>query len=377
MTYIVLYNSPYAGGGVEQVVRKLVDTFSPAFKSNLYLICSDPARDNEFQYNGVRCINLKTARFGIADKLFFLGRYVYSHRIYSFLKATAKDGDVANIHGIEYALFPSLLHRRIPADIKLVVTAHGSNFDSATRYLTYGLPWKFWFVKGFYFFYRWIVFLMEKLTCSNVDYFTFITKYVQTCYARNYHVNNLKGCVIYNGFSWVEGKTRRPKNDPCFTALIVGSTAYKKGLDNAQSIIDLLRRQGIDVMLKAIGFPGHLRVSPQEMVSHYENADFLLLPSRCEGFPMTVLEALQHRLPVVVSQACAFDEIPGHENVGVIVNNFDHRCWADAIRKKIIDLHQYNRLIENLNNLALDAFDWNKLAPAYERILKNGTSKSL
>jgi glycosyltransferase involved in cell wall biosynthesis len=370
MIYILSYNSPHVGGGVEQVIRKLVDTFSTAFKENLCLICNDPSRESEFRYGGVRCINLKTARYGIVDKLFFWGRYAYSHRIYTFLKAMAKDGDVVNIHGIEYALFPSLFRSRIPAKIKLIVTAHGSNFDSTTRYLVRGMPWKFWYIKGFYLIYRWVIFLMEKLTCHRVDYFTFITKYIQNCYAAYYHVSKARGRVIYNGMSQLEGKQRQPKKDSRFTALIVGSTVYKKGLDHAEAIIKLLRQQGVDVSLTAIGFPGGLRVPPENMAMHYEKADFLLLPSRCEGFPLTVLEALQHHLPVVVSNACAFDEIPGHEDMGIIMDNFNHKCWADAIRKNMIDLNQYNRLVGNLNKFDLSTFDWNKIALEYEAILK-------
>lgn len=370
MIYIVLYNSPQFGGGVEQVVRKLVDTFSPSFKEILCLICNDPSREEEFEYGGVSCINLKTARYGMLDKLFFLGRYVYSHRIYIFLKAMAKDGDVVNIHGIEYALFPSLFRSKIPADFKLIVTAHGSNFDSVTRYLVRGMPWKFWYIKGFYFIYRWVIFLMERLTCRRVDYFTFITKYVQNCYAVYYHVSKKMGCVIYNGMSRLEGKERQPKKGSRFTALIVGSTVYKKGLDHAEAIIKLLCRQGVDVALTAIGFPGCPRVLPEDMPMYYEKADFLLLPSRCEGFPLTVLEALQHRLPVVVSNACAFDEIPGHEDVGIIMDNFDHNCWADTIRKNIIALDRYNIFVKNINNLNLCLFNWKQIAPLYEQTLK-------
>jgi glycosyltransferase involved in cell wall biosynthesis len=129
----------------------------------------------------------------------------------------------------------------------------------------------------------------------------------------------------------------------------------------------------MEVSLTAIGFPAHPRVPPDNMATYYEQADFLLLPSRCEGFPLTVLEALQHRLPVVVSKACAFDEVPGHGNVGIVVDNFDYNSWADAIHKSLMDLNQYNRLVENLNQLDLGAFDWNKIAPVYERILKTGT----
>jgi glycosyltransferase involved in cell wall biosynthesis len=382
---MTVYNSPYYGGGVEQVVKNLVDNFSSDFKENLRLICDDVSREDEFQYNKIKCINLKNDRHHIVDRLFFWGRFVYSYRIYKFLKAQAQDGDVVNIHGIEYALFTSLFRHKIPAKIKLIVASHGSNFAGSTRYQTWGLPWKLWYVKGLYFFFRWVHFAVEKLTCRHIDYFTFVTKYVQNFYERHYSVKSANGCVIYNGASKLKTPIRPPKKNSQFTALIIGGTYYNKGLDHAIAIVRLLSKQGTNISLSVVGFddyPSYMqrndrglvnyvgRIKPDQMSRYYMEADFLLFPGRSDTFPLTVLEALQYRLPIVISKNCSFDEIPGGQEVGIIVDNFNHRCWAEAIQKNILNLDQYNRLVDNFSRMDVSAFDWSKIAPAYEQVLK-------
>jgi glycosyltransferase involved in cell wall biosynthesis len=386
MKYIAHYNSPYVSGGVEQVVRNLVDRFSADFRKDLRLICNDPSRGAEFEYAGVKCVNLVTPRRTLPDKLFFLSRYLYSFKIYRFLKAQAKEGDVVNIHGIEYALFPGLFRRRLPASLKLVVTAHGSNFDEIDQYIVRRLPGKFWPVKVFFFFFRWVHFILEKLTCRRIDRFTFINRHIQSFYATRYGVDPARSLVIYNGFHPRQQHSREAKTNSAFTALIVGSTVYRKGLDHAIGIVGELRRQGCDVRLCVVGFsdfPGYCKgrhwdfvdyvgpVPPDQVGRYYDEADFLLFPSRFEGFPLTVLEALQHRMPVVVSRACAFDEIPGHEGLGVVVENYDAGCWAEAIRKNIVALDRYNAFLANLNTLDLGRFSWTEIASDYERMLKS------
>jgi glycosyltransferase involved in cell wall biosynthesis len=388
MIYIVLYNSPCVPGGVEQVVRNLLDRFSADFKRGLSVICSDPSRPPSFEYAGVPCINLPSGGSGIPDKLFFLGRYLYSHRVFQFLKSHLRQDDVVNIHGIEYALFPALRRGAIPVPFRLIVTAHGSNFDEISQYVVRGLPWKFLPVKAFYYFYRWVHFFAEQRTCRGVDFFTFINEYTQRFYASQYQVEKAKGRVIYNGFDASEAKRRESKTSRTFRALIVGSTVYRKGLDLAIGIVEKLRAEGHDIRLRVVGFadfPGYSRdrkwdfieyigrVPPDQMSGHYEEADFLLFPSRFEGFPLTVLEALQHKLPVVVSQACVFHEIPGNADFGVAVADPNPQTWITAIREHILELNNFNRFIGKLNSLNLDAFSWKTIAASYEQVLASKT----
>ncbi|HZL43848.1 MAG TPA: glycosyltransferase family 4 protein [Verrucomicrobiae bacterium] len=385
MKYIALNNSPLAGGGVEQVVRNLLDHFRPDFKRDLCLICSDPARGKEFEYAGVRCINVKASWRGIADKMFFLGRYAYSYKLYKLLRALPQDSiGIVNVHGIEYAFFPAFFRSELPTGMQLIVTVHGSNFDEISQYVVRGLPWKFLPVKAFYFFYRWVHFFAEKRTCRGVDFFTFINEYTQRFYASRYRVEKTRGRVIYNGFEASEAKKRENKTSRTFRALIVGSTVYRKGLDLATGIVEKLRAEGHDVRLRIVGFadfPAYSRgrkwdfidyigrVPPEQMSRYYEEADFLLFPSRFEGFPLTVLEALQHKLPVIVSQACVFHEIPGYQALGVVVEGLDQDNWAQAVKENVLNLEKYNVFLRGLNRLDLSDFAWAKIAAQYEETL--------
>src|SRR6185436_16404178 len=121
--------------------------------------------------------------------------------------------------------------------------------------------------------------------------------------------------VIYNGIDRGAIYPRIEKNEPNFRAIIVGSSTYGKGLDIAIQIIEEARKKNNDITLSIIGFPDFDKssklpidgityigpVPPGDMNKYYASADLLIFPSRNEGFPLTILEALKNGLPVLVS----------------------------------------------------------------------------
>jgi glycosyltransferase involved in cell wall biosynthesis len=61
--------------------------------------------------------------------------------------------------------------------------------------------------------------------------------------------------------------------------------------------------------------------------------DALLMPSDHEGLPMTVLEAMSLRVPVIGHAAGGLPEVLEHGRCGVLLNNQDANAWAGAFRK--------------------------------------------
>ncbi len=89
--------------------------------------------------------------------------------------------------------------------------------------------------------------------------------------------------------------------------LFVGRAEYAKGFDIFLEVARSLR----DVTFVVVGHCSHAEPNVQvlENIPHskmplcYSAADFLFLPSRYEGFSLTILEALACDLPLVVSEA--------------------------------------------------------------------------
>lgn len=108
----------------------------------------------------------------------------------------------------------------------------------------------------------------------------------------------------------------------CF--LLFGHDPLRKGVDLALKAAAALHREHSDVVLIMVGQermrsyireflegsePPWLRiVEPREAVAdYYQAADFFLSPSRAEGLPYAVLEALANRLPVVASDIAGLE----------------------------------------------------------------------
>jgi glycosyltransferase involved in cell wall biosynthesis len=379
--FIVLNNSPKYGGGVEQVVNNLISNFSESFKKNITLVCNDEKEGKEFMFKGIKCFNLKTKKHTILDKVFMFSQTVYSFKIYKFLKKEIEDGSLINIHGIEYTFFLSLFRKRIKKRFVLLPTFHGSVFQEYTEYVVEGLPLKYLPVKFFFFFFRWYFFIYEKITLAGLDKIIVISKQVKEYFLKQYGLDKDKIEVIFNGIDIKDKFKKEFKKDTQFKALIIGSTVLRKGLDYAIRIIQKMNSLGFDITLTVVGFndyPKYFkpnekfvnyvgRVLPSEVDNYYKQNDFLIFPSRHEGFPLTVLSALQFGLPCLVSTASRCQDIGNFEEFGFILDDFDDNKWIKALQS-LTNLDYFNKLVRNITNNDFSLFDWKILSLKYEKL---------
>jgi glycosyltransferase involved in cell wall biosynthesis len=90
-----------------------------------------------------------------------------------------------------------------------------------------------------------------------------------------------------------------------------------------------------------------------------ENATCLCLPSRGEGLPVVLCEALGAGVPTIYSEHCNFPEI-ALAGAGLQVKDFDHRDWANAIDRVTADDPFRNRLARSALALS-DKYTWNSV----------------
>jgi glycosyltransferase involved in cell wall biosynthesis len=108
-----------------------------------------------------------------------------------------------------------------------------------------------------------------------------------------------------------------------------------------------------------------------ELVTLYNLASVVVLPSLYEGFGFPALEAMACGAPVVVSDRGSLPEIVG--DAALIVEAENDESFASAMENVLIDSEVRNRLIERGMSRAA-GFTWEeaarKTAQVYEELLK-------
>ncbi|WP_437782589.1 glycosyltransferase family 4 protein [Sorangium sp. So ce1097] len=132
--------------------------------------------------------------------------------------------------------------------------------------------------------------------------------------------------------------------------------------DERDRIHGLARELGIDG--KEARFLGFRKDVPDLLVG----ADFFVLPSRDEGLPLAVLEAMARRLPVVVTPVGGVPEVVRNEEHGLLVPVDDHDALAGAIERLARDRALGRRLGEAGHARVRDDFSFEKMTRKYEQL---------
>ncbi|WP_437578806.1 glycosyltransferase family 4 protein [Sorangium sp. So ce887] len=140
------------------------------------------------------------------------------------------------------------------------------------------------------------------------------------------------------------------------TVLIVGDG------DERDRIHGLARELGIHG--KEARFLGFRKDVPDLLLA----ADFFVLPSRDEGLPLAVLEAMARSLPVVVTPVGGVPEVVRNEEHGLLVPVDDPGALAVAIERLARDPALARRLGEAGHARVRDDFSFEKMTRKYEQL---------
>lgn len=199
--------------------------------------------------------------------------------------------------------------------------------------------------------------------------------------------------VIHNGYDPKMARTNRksPSAKSSKTVLFVGRLVYEKGPHLLVEAASLLKDKGCRViivgdgamrpylegMAKKLGvsdrviFLGH--VDDNTLLSIYEEASVLVIPSLYEPFGIVVLEAMSLGVPVIVSNTGGLDEIITDEKDGLKFQSGSAEDLARVITKILEDEGLSARLVENAKSRAKE-FSWSTTADQtldlYKKVLE-------
>lgn len=165
-----------------------------------------------------------------------------------------------------------------------------------------------------------------------------------------------------------EAKRKIGLNTTKKTLLFVGRVSWGKGADRLIKIIDIVTDQNTNFQFCVVGqgeFVDHIEsydnekaisvgpVKRENIHKYYEAADLFVYPTRKDGLPNVILEAIAARVPVVSSPVAEIPNYVTHtyENVNDFVNYILTDDWkADDIPKWFNWEYQKNEYRQLLTN---------------------------
>ncbi len=109
----------------------------------------------------------------------------------------------------------------------------------------------------------------------------------------------------------------------------------------------------------------------EELTDYYQDADVFILPSKKEGMPNVVLEAMASGLPVVMTPCEGSDELIDGNGYAVRVNLF-----GDKLALLARDERRRKKMGEKSLELVRERFLWSSIADQYETLLRDACNGS-
>ena len=193
--------------------------------------------------------------------------------------------------------------------------------------------------------------------------------------------------VIPNGIDLPAYKT--PERDWSFPRLLsVGRIVHQKGLDVAMRALGGLKELSWEWQIAGDGpqmtalqslaeelgigdrviFPGwHSR---EQLRDRYRTANIFLFPSRHEGMPNAVLEAMASGLPVIASCIAGNEELVVPDKTGYLVPSEDIEALRTALKKMLRDPALREKLGSASRQHVEENYSWESTAQQYALLLE-------
>lgn len=256
------------------------------------------------------------------------------------------------------------IHHPLSIDLQNALRQAGSLYEKCRRIL-------------------WSPWIMQEVVARRIPRVIVVSNVSKASVGRAFRLPEERMRVVHNGidtdtFRPLPGVERRPGNilyvgnsedrNKGARYLLEALNILKDELDFRLTLVDnvrwrlklapeLVNRFGLN---SRVDFTG--RVSTDELVRLYNQAELVVSPSLYEGFGLPAAEAMACEAPLIATTGGAFPEIIDHDKTGWLVPPGDAQALADAIRMFMANPELRARLGKAGRQSVLERFSWRKAA---------------
>ena len=342
---------PMIGGGVE----KHCESLYPLLNDDIELIVfrRKPYVNSAKTYKNIRFIDLPSTKIKGVEAVF--------HSFLATIRAIMLKPDIVHIHNIGPSMFAPLLKL---FGIRVVMTYHSPNYEHD--------KWDSFAKK--------ILRFSENIALKFSNMIIFVNKFQMEKYPKFvqeksvYIPNGIDAPLLTENKNFLEQIGAESGK----YILSVGRITAEKGFDtliNAYKKADvkdykLVIAGGVDAenkyyeQLKAMAdneniiFTGY--VYGDDLAQLFQNAALYVLPSNNEGFPMVMLEAMNYKLDMLVS------DIPATHLINLDKEDYFPKGDSETLSIKLEEKLRY----VSKREYDLTEFDWDKVSKQVEKIYK-------
>lgn len=364
MKRAIFFIQDLRGAGAQKVITKTANGLNDRGWDISLITIEDPSESFYPLAKGLTRLNL-SANSKVQFPLNLLGRFGRFINRVSKMRQVLKDSDYNNAISFLTPINIQLIIATIGLDYKVIISERN---DPQKQKRNYG--WR----------------ILRKMLYSKADFITANSVGVLEHLKNQENLPSNKLMFIPNSISFPESD--RIEADTNQEILIIGRLHPQKGHDilfKAYSCLSERIKNKWKVIIVGNGALKHeLQKEAHNLNIHksikwigqtkdvdyfYQKAKIFVLPSRYEGQPNVLLEAMSHGLPVIVSDGSpGMTELVRHKENGLIFRSEDYNMLAEHIGTLINDSNLSKKLGENAKK-SLYKYDTEKVLNAWESIL--------
>ena len=141
----------------------------------------------------------------------------------------------------------------------------------------------------------------------------------------------------------------------------LGRDSFEKGIDILEKI-----ESNIDGSVKyCTSLEWHMAMEV------LKSSQVLVLPSRIESVPQSILEAFYLKIPVIATDVGGVHELVSNNKTGLLITPNNSKELLEKINYLLNDIDLCNRLANNAHEFVMKNFSWEVLLPKYLKLYEN------